>query len=259
MPPLVSVLIPACRAEATLCAAVDSVLAGGLPADALEILVESDDGTAYAAASALPSVQVQVTGAIRSGVGPARNRALARATAPFVTYLDADDQLAPGWLAALLPLARAEGAAASALEVREHGVPLLRLWHDHDRLTPALMTESGASARGLFARDRCPPFADALSQDILHMLQVMAAQGGSLPLSPAPYLLNLRPESVTAADDFSARVHRAYLAHVEALRDAPDAAQVFRAKIALNAAYTAEGQGRSYYRWLAARLGQNPA
>lgn len=241
MKPLVSVLIPAYRAGATIRAAVDSVLRGGLSVGQVEVLVESDDGSDYAMAADLPGVKVAVTGAVGSGTGAARNRALARAGGEFVACLDADDLLAPGWLAALLPPARAEGAAVSALEVEEGGAVILRLWQELPRLG----------------------FAEALSQDVLQMLQVMARAGGSLPVRPVPYRLRLGGQGVTAAEDFPARVHAAYLDHVARLEAdatlppqmARAAAGVFRAKIALNAAFVAEGAGRSYYRFIADRLG----
>lgn len=260
--PLVSVLVPAYRAGATLRDAVESALRGGLAADRLEVLVESDDGTDCAMVADLPSVRVAVGGAVGSGTGPARNRALARARGDYVACLDADDLLAPGWLAALLPMARAEGAAVSALEVEEGGEVILRLWHDLPRLGFADLAASGASVRGLVARRLCPRFADALSQDVLHMVQVMARNGGSLPVSPVPYRLRTGGQGVTAAPDFPSRVHAAYLEHVGRLEaDAAlppgmtrAAADVFRAKIALNAAFVAEGRGRSYYRFIADRL-----
>lgn len=258
----VSVLIPAYRAEDVLARAVRSALAGGIPEDRLELLVESDDGQDYAAVAALSSAVRVARGGVKSGVGPARNRALARASGAFVTYLDADDHLAPGALADLMRVAEGAGAAAMPLVVAEGDTPILRLWQDQPHLGFADLAESGASLRVMVARDRCAPFADALSQDILHGLRLMAQQGGILPLSRIPWHLNVTPGSVTGADDFAARVDLAYQAHIAALEADPDlppvfalaAADVFRAKRALNADFIRAGQGRSYYRFIADRL-----
>ena len=46
--PLVSVIVPAFRARATLGAALASVGDCGLPAGAVEVVIASDDGTDYA-------------------------------------------------------------------------------------------------------------------------------------------------------------------------------------------------------------------
>lgn len=263
--PLVSVVIPAYRAGATVIAAIRSVLMAGLAEEQIEILLESDDATDYAAAAALsPAVRVAVSGAVGSGVGAARNRAMARARGEWLAFLDADDLFAPGYLARLLPPARAHSAAAAPLEVIEAGETILRLWQHQPRLTFTDLAASGASVRLMVARAHCPPFAEALSQDILHAVEVMAARGGSLPLSAVPYRLCLTPQSVTAAGDFSARVHDSYLAHIDRLEAstlppemARAAAEVFRAKIDLNAAFTASDPGRSYYRFIADRM-QHP-
>ena len=152
MQPLVSVLLPAYRAEATIVAAVQSVLAGGLPADQIEILLESDDGTPYAALRDLPAVSIACTGAIGTGVGAARNRALARAKGRFITYIDADDLWQSGWLAKILPLAQSHGAALSPLYVVENNVEILRLWQGQPWFTHQEAAQSGASMRGLMAR-----------------------------------------------------------------------------------------------------------
>jgi glycosyltransferase involved in cell wall biosynthesis len=260
MQPVVSILVPAYRAEATLPAAVRSALEGA--EGAVEVLVESDDGTDYAMVAGLAGVWVGNSGVVGSGPGATRNRALARARGDFVLCLDADDVLGPGWLASALPMARAEGAAALALEVEEAGAVILRLWQGQARLTLGDMAASGASAHALVARGRFPESGSLPSQDILQMVQVLARWGGTVPVSPVAYRLRLGRASVTAAADFSVRVQAAYLAHIATLEGdrgltpemALAAADVFRAKMALNAAFVRDGGGRSYYRFVADRM-----
>lgn len=123
MTPLVSVLIPAFRAAATLPRAVASVRAQTSFAD-WEIVIAADDETNYdgllqAQGLAGPAVRVVRTGKVGSGPGPARNCALAAARGRLIALLDADDAWAPGRLARLVPLARANGAAADDTAVFE--------------------------------------------------------------------------------------------------------------------------------------------
>lgn len=260
--PLISVVIPAYLSGAIIVRAVRSVLDGGVESDLLEILIESDDGQDYAQAQALsPAVKVGVTGLVRSGVGPARNRAMARARGTWLAFLDADDAFAAGYLAALLARAQNKGAAAAPLIVSRADRPVLSLWQGQDQLRFADLGVSGASVRMMVARALCPPFIDALSQDILHAVQVMAALGGAVPLSDRPYHLALTPGSVTAAQDFSARVAEAYHAHIQRIgtMDFPPemrraAQDVFRSKLALNAEFEASGLA-DYYGFIAAKLG----
>ncbi len=255
--PLVSVLIPAYRAQATIRRCLDSFLSGPNAGIPIELLVESDDGSGYAEIAALPGVRVAVTGAVASGVGAARNRALARARAAFVTYVDADDRVAPDYLLQLLATARG-GAAVARTRVVLDGQPLARFGTAGEDLTFATLSRHGASFRGLFPRDLCPGFDNDLSQDILHMTEVLLRHG-PIPIAATDYTLHLAPGSVTAADDFSTRVDAAYLRHIDRLAarhpDHPElgrAQAVFHAKRELNRRYGAEGRpGESYYAFIA--------
>jgi glycosyltransferase involved in cell wall biosynthesis len=256
--PQVSVLIPAFRAEAQVIACLTSLLGGGNAAVPVELLVESDDGSDYAAAAALsPRVRVGRTGLVRSGVGAARGRALARARTPFVTYVDADDTVSSDYLPALLAAAGTGGAVA-VTRVVAAGAEVARFGTPGGSLDFAALARHGASFRGLFPRAKCPVFENDLSQDILHMAEVLLRLG-PLPVTEAVYTLTLAQGTVTAADDFSARVDAAYLRHIARLdkgypghRDLADAQAVFHAKRALNRRYTEEAlPGESYYGFIA--------
>lgn len=248
--PDVSVLIPAYKAHETIRACVLSVLAG---AAAVEVLVESDDGSDYSCVSDL--AEVAVTGKVGSGVGAARNRALARARCPWVAYVDADDRVAPGYFADLLRVAK--GAAAAPTEV----------WRGAERigrvappvLDFAAMGREGASFRGIVRREACPDFAEDLSQDILHMAEVVLTHG-PLAVGTQPYHLQLGAFSVTAATDFSTRVEAAYQRHIATLKARhaghprlSQAVGLFDAKTALNRRFVAEGGGLGYYDWVLQR------
>ncbi|HEY4224000.1 MAG TPA: glycosyltransferase family 2 protein, partial [Myxococcota bacterium] len=129
---LVSVVIPAYNAEATLARAVTSALAQRC--DALEVVVAVDDGRDYAALLARAGiidarVRFISTGGVRTGCHNARNAGLAAARGDFIAPLDADDLYAPGRLAALVPIASERGAAvddAVIVAEDEPGAPLYR-------------------------------------------------------------------------------------------------------------------------------------
>jgi hypothetical protein len=256
--PLVSVLIPAFRAEDRVQACLQALLGGENASVPTELLVESDDGADYAAAAALsPRVSVGRSGQVRSGVGAARGRALARTRAPFVTYVDADDIVSPDYLPRLLQAAQ-QGAAAAVTRVVENGAEVARFGVPGERLDFAALGRHGASFRGLFSRDMMPRFENDLSQDILHMAEVLLRLG-PIPMTAAVYDLHLATGTVTAATDFSARVDEAYQRHIARLglayagHAALTAAQgVFEAKRALNCRFIEEAEpGESYYAFIA--------
>jgi succinoglycan biosynthesis protein ExoO len=115
---VVSVIIPAFRAEATVLRAVQSLQAQTHAA--WQAILVSDDGTDYATFLAGcgfsdPRVVFTSTGRIGSGCHRARNAGLARVEGDLVTGLDADDFYAPERLARLVPLAERFGASADRM------------------------------------------------------------------------------------------------------------------------------------------------
>jgi glycosyltransferase involved in cell wall biosynthesis len=111
---LVSVIIPAYRAEATIGRALDSLRAQTWPD--WEAVVVSDDGQDYAALAREagitdPRLRFVSSGGVRTGCHRARNAGLAQATGDFVLHCDADDVSHPERLSVLVPLAAEYGAA----------------------------------------------------------------------------------------------------------------------------------------------------
>lgn len=265
--PEVSVIIPAYRAERTLNRALGSILTCGLSPDVVEIVIASDDGHDYRR-TLRPGPQRIVAapiGAVRTGPGEARNRALAVAQGHFIAFLDADDSWEPGFLSALLPLARRQGAAfARTVVLDQDGRELLRLPPQAEDLTLAHLGQTGASYHPLMARRLARPFTRLPAQDVRHAAELLARLGGTAPLGRAFYQLHMSPGSVTADPDFAAKVDAAYVAHVEDIlagagdiedRMRPAVAQVFRDKARLNAAYVAAGEeAGSFYHFMAGRL-----
>lgn len=256
--PLVSVIIPAYKARATLSAALASIASSGLPEDQIEVVIAPDDGDSY---EGLPDHGLPLVRCARhhiaTGAGPARNRAIARAEGRYIAFLDADDTWAPGYLATLLPLARRAGAAFGHTCIVAQGE---RLFHLPDTCRDHLEFEdfgrTGASFHPVLRRDLAGPFVDRPSQDVLHAIEVLSCVGGAAPLGPGIYELHLSAQSASANADFATRVAKAYSEHIIDItdgrtrlnpRDIPSARAVFEAKARQNEAFLRDGAGRFFY------------
>ena len=106
---LVSVIIPACEAQARLPDAVASLIDQSWRD--WEAIVVADDGLDYRALLAGigltdPRIRHTTTGGHRTGCHRARNAGYALAQGGFIADLDADDVFYPGRLETLVPLAR---------------------------------------------------------------------------------------------------------------------------------------------------------
>ncbi|MEU6239419.1 glycosyltransferase, partial [Kitasatospora sp. NPDC047058] len=119
---LVSVVMPARNAEPTIAAQLDALRRQTYP-DRWELVVVengSADGTRALLASwqqRIPRLRVVDAGGTR-GVNRARNLGCRSAQGEFVLCCDADDVVAPGWMAGLVDALRTSPAVGGALERR---------------------------------------------------------------------------------------------------------------------------------------------
>lgn len=112
--PLVSIIIPAYRAENTIAETVKSLL--NQTYTNWEAAIGSDDGVHYLSVLSAHGIEdarlkQAYTGGCGSGEAPARNAAVAISTGEVIANLDADDAFQPNRLAELVPLAMKYGAA----------------------------------------------------------------------------------------------------------------------------------------------------
>ena len=115
-----SVIIPAWNAADTLRDCVESVVAAaaGIPVEVVVVDDGSTDGTAALASSlAGRHALLQVLSQENAGVSAARNRGLAAAKGDYVAFVDADDTLAPGSLAAMASSLTRRSAADPAVDI----------------------------------------------------------------------------------------------------------------------------------------------
>ena len=256
--PLVSVIVPAFEAQATIEQCVRSLEKTALAPDDLEILVEPDDGDDYGwLQSGGAKVRVAPPGLIGSGPGPTRNRALRRALGDWITYVDADDHVAPGYIDRLLDCAQREGAALAQTQIAKGDERLLHFGAPGLALGFSDWSRSGISVRAMLHRSAFPEFHDAPAQDIFHIVEATLRLGRPLLFSDAVYLLTLGRDTVTMQPGFSQAVAVAYEQYIDHLTkafppsDLRDAAVTFwRAKLALNQGYQQSGAAIPYYEFV---------
>ncbi len=114
-PPRLTLIVPAWNAAATIEDAIESVLGQmEVPLECIVVDDSSTDGT-LGIVSALAAVDprvVVIPSPANAGPSAARNRALDVARGEWLAFLDADDRLLPGGLAAMLRAADANNALA---------------------------------------------------------------------------------------------------------------------------------------------------
>ena len=261
--PLVSVLMPAYRADPFIERAVDSVLLQSYRH--LEVVVSPDDGQSYAWLLQKSDARVRVLNSdcVRSGPGAARNRALESARGEYYTVLDADDYWLPGYLAKAMALALREGACFArsnlvSLQGAEVRTPLL----SGPVLDVLRFSRALCSLRPTLHRSLEPGYTSFFAEDVLHDAGVLV-QLGSAPLLELGYCQTVHPTS-TAASTASADINQQYLALAQACRTQPErvrmphatqcqresVAQLFLFRLAASKAFELSGI-RSYEEWRA--------
>ncbi len=118
--PLFAVVMAARDAATTVVGAIDSVLVNG--AASVEVIVVDDgsvdDTAAVVAGLADVDARIRLVAGEGRGPGSARNLGLGVARGEWVTFLDADDQVDPGYLDAVATFLAEHGDETDALGVR---------------------------------------------------------------------------------------------------------------------------------------------
>ena len=226
---LVSVIIPAYRAQATLPRAVRSALSQSW-AD-IEIIVVSDDQFDYAtllqaAGIADERLRFTSTGRTASGCHNARNVGLSAAYGDFIAALDADDLHFPTRLSVLLPLAIAYGAATdNPIVVTEStGAELYRAFKSDaapSQLDAAALLDLSVPLFPLVAREHAEPRLPGieLGEDFVANLRLIDRLGGLVvhgeTLSEYRVVSGSLAHSDTSADGFE----ESYSAMIERLEN----------------------------------------
>jgi succinoglycan biosynthesis protein ExoO len=254
---LVSIIIPACDAEATLPRAVGSLLAQSW--QEWEALIIADDPRDYAAVLRARGIEDRrlrflATGGVRTGCHRARNVGLAQARGALLGMLDADDLFHPERLARLAPLAAARGAAADNLAVvaEDTGALLYRVMGEMTapvRLDIAGLLALTAPLAPLVKRDYALPRLAGIeyAEDVIANLRLIDRLGALSVVTESFYEYRVLAGSIAHAEQAAAAFDAAYASYVARLESgdglglAPTnravAARGLAAKRALNQAF----------------------
>ena len=218
--PLVSVIIPAWRAAATIGRAVRSLLAQSV--EDWEAVIVADDGADYVALLADeglsdPRLRFCSSGREAAGAPAARNIGLAAARGQLVTPLDADDLFAPERLGRLAPLALAAGAVIDNVRVvdDDSGAWLgtaFPLDEADEKLDADRFLAGSTPLKPLVRRALFPGWDEALGlcDDVVVTLRLFDRLG-AIALVPTPLQeYRVRRQSICHSPDAAARAERDY-------------------------------------------------
>ncbi len=206
---LISILMAAYRAEATILAAIDSVRSQHY--GNWELIIASDCGTDYLAlchAHGIDDARIRMAATDCIGAGPsaARNAAMAIAQGDYLSILDSDDIWLPEKLSALQPLASKSGLAcdntcAMHLDGRivATAYPPANTPRDIDALT---MMNTGVPHFPLVRRDLVGTGYHGdlrFAEDVVFNMELIT-RAGAMTLLPQPLTHYIqRPDSATNA------------------------------------------------------------
>ncbi len=223
----ISVIIPACDAEATIERALASLFRQ--THGNWEAIIVADDRRDYAAFLSAkgvsdPRLRFASTGQVRSGCHHARNVGFDLISGAYVTQLDADDELASDRFETLKPLAETYGAAADNLLMldEETGAELGTVM---GKTTPLTMLDLAdfmtlnAPLVPLIRRDHVLPRAPGIefSEDVVANIQLID-RIGKLPVTAASsYCYRIHRRSMANTSGASERFERGYSDYIERL------------------------------------------
>lgn len=225
----ISLIIPACDAEATLSRTLESVLRQTEPN--WEAIIVADDLKDYqrflsSKGFTDPRLRFASTGRHRSGCHHARNIGFETVTGDYITQLDADDEITPHRLAELLPLAQHYGAAADNLlmiddETHDEIGRVMDHASETTRLSLQMFMTLNAPLVPLIRRDHCLPRVPGIefSEDVIANIQLIDRIGHLPVTASSTYIYYIRRGSMANSVAASDKFERGYSDYINRLRE----------------------------------------
>jgi glycosyltransferase involved in cell wall biosynthesis len=233
---ILSVLLPSYRAMHCIARAIESIACSS----SVEVVVAPDDGSdGYACLEdTYPGLVKVLPPSLQTGPGAARNRAFAATSGQFITMLDADDSYAPGAVDEALELARRSSSQISFFRtayIDERNSSVVRELAVQPSFGFQDFQAFQGSVHALYARRHWIAYRHLISEDVLQDAQILLAAGGHAPMTRAPYLQHLNPQSLCAntQQDVFNRVYR----QIRDEATEPKIKSLYQAKLDMGQAY----------------------
>jgi glycosyltransferase involved in cell wall biosynthesis len=208
---MISVIVPAHKATATIEKAVFSVLdCQAAMHGGVEVVIAPDDGErVYEEIFHRDSRVVVIEPTDRDGPGASRNRAMRACRGRWLTKLDADDKVSPRYLDQLLEAAsiNKNSIAYSRTSYRDSSGKTVRQLQMTDELSVPKFAVFAGSIHSLYCRSLWIDYPDFVGEDVFVDVMLLARAGGIAPLCNAVYFAQLHGESLcarTSQDVFNA-------------------------------------------------------
>jgi hypothetical protein len=223
----VSVIIPACDAEATIERALVSLFRQ-TDGDWEGIIVSDDrrDYSGFLSGKGIgdPRLRFASTGLVRSGCHHARNVGFDLMSGTYVTQLDADDELSSDRFETLRPLAEVYGAAADNLLMldEETGATIGTIMGEATTLATlnlAAFMKLNAPLVPFIRRDHLLKREPGIefSEDVVANIQLIDRIGQLPVTASSSYLYRIHGQSMANTSGASKRFERGYSDYIERL------------------------------------------
>ncbi len=179
--PAISFLTPAFSKPQLLRRALDSLLQQ--TCGDWEMVLSPDDGADYSDVARIdPRIRlVDPQGAMQTGPGPARNRALAHASGAFVACLDDDDAVADNFVEECLgALQTACAVLVPSVYVTVDQQPVRAAGTGVQALDIAGFAELYATMHVICRRDLAQPWGAFFAEDVVHTCAAIERNGGTI-------------------------------------------------------------------------------
>lgn len=247
---MLSIIVPTYNEPILLRRCIQSVLDQSCPD--WELLISPDDGKDYSFYTELDSrIKVISSDQVKSGPGPARNRALQYAQGSAIACLDDDDQLSKNYTEISLSALKEQDAILIPTDYIGLDGSLIRsIGVDSSALTISDFSYELGSLHAVAKKEIFPAWRNCFAQDVIHTCEIIDRLDCAIKIYPlARYYITIRSGSVCSS---SLDIDDSYRALINLNIDTMskkgqhEFSNLFKFRRAVNALYERENNGQNY-------------